>query len=428
MPCLGILSCAVPGILLSERFPCYLPAAVLAAVCFGAATFLGRRFLSCGLLIFTVFLVRHELDWRESAGRLPIDLLSQGGSAVQATGVVTSDPVAAGYAYRVPHWRFEMRVSGIRSEGGAVETAFPVQVYWAGAAPEWGDEVTVTGAVAPVPMPRNPGEFNLSTYLARRGIFAELSCDYPEDGHILAHGKGNPLIGWARRSREALRRRLTLGIADDPEIAGLVETITLGIKEETSGTDRELFQHVGALHLFVVNGLHVALLASIVGLLLKPLGIRRRSFALVIVPILFAYALLTGLNPGSVRAAIMAAVMFGATFVERRPFSFNTLAAAALILLLWDTNELFKTGFQFSFGVVAQLFCWRNLSRGRFFRWVFLIRFFRGGSGLRGSEFVRRDGGRFPVWPGFRWRHRWDRFHLARVISTWLLHRDSRRI
>ncbi len=140
-----------------------------------------------------------------------------------------------------------------------------------------------------------------------------------------------------------------------PRSPGIVETITLGLKQETSATDRELFQHVGALHLFVVNGLHVALLACILGLLLKPLRIHRRAFAIVIIPILFAYALLTGLNPGSVRAAIMAAVVFGASFAERRPFSLNTLAAAALILLLWDTNELFKEGFQFSFGVVAAI-------------------------------------------------------------------------
>ncbi len=146
-----------------------------------------------------------------------------------------------------------------------------------------------------------------------------------------------------------------MGIEDDPEIAGLIETITLGLKDETSTTDRELFQHVGALHLFVVNGLHIALLAGILSFLLKPFRVRRRAFALVIIPILFGYALVTGLSPGSVRAAIMAAVIFGASFAERRPFSFNTLAAAALILLLWDTNELFMEGFQFSFGVVTAI-------------------------------------------------------------------------
>jgi competence protein ComEC len=274
---------------------------------------------------------------------------------VQATGVVTSDPLPAGYAFHTIHSRFEVDVTGITCDGRSLVTRFPAQVYWTGPPPMWGDEVTLAAAISQVPLPRNPGEFDPAAYLARKGIFAELSCAYAADNGVLAHDKGNPFLAWARNARAWLQRRLALGIEDDPEAAGLIQTITLGLKQETSVAVRELFQHAGALHLFVVNGLHVALLAGILALLLKPLRIKRRAFALVIIPILFAYALLTGMSPGSVRAAIMAAVMFGASFVERRPFSFNTWAAAALILLLWDTNELFQEGFQFSFGVVAAI-------------------------------------------------------------------------
>jgi ComEC/Rec2-related protein len=352
-PCLGILFCALPGIALSEVFPCFLPAAAFAVLFFALATCLGRRILPFCLLVLTIFFIRHDLDWRRSPGRLPIDLLSQGVSLIHATGIVTSDPVPAGYAFHSVHSRFEIAVSNISADGRSLDTRFPAQVYWTGPPPDWGDQVTLTAAISPVPLPRNPSEFNASSYLARRGIFAELTCSYADDNRVLAHDKGNPFLAWARNARAALQRRITLGIADDPEIAGLIETITLGVKQETSPAVRDLFQHVGALHLFVVNGLHVALLAAILAFLLGPAGIRRRLFALVIIPILFAYALLTGLNPGSVRAAIMAAVMFGSSFVDRKPFSLNTLAAAALILLLWDTNNLYREGFQFSFGVVA---------------------------------------------------------------------------
>jgi ComEC/Rec2-related protein len=232
---------------------------------------------------------------------------------------------------------------------------------WAGPPPQWGDEVVFTASILPIPPPRNPGEFNLAAWLNRKGIFAQLSSAYAADNHILAHGKGNPIVALGRDARAFLQRRLSAGIEDDPEVAGLIQTITLGLKQETSVADRELFQHVGALHLFVVNGLHIALLVCILSLLLRPVGIRRRLFALVIIPILFAYALLTGLSSGSVRATIMAAVIFGASFVERRSFSFNTLAAAALILLVWDTNELFQEGFQFSFGVVAAIMLFAGL-------------------------------------------------------------------
>jgi len=354
-PCLGILACALPGILLSELFPCSIPVAAFAALCFALATFLGRRLLPFCLLVGVIFFIRHDLDWRRNPGRLPIDLLSQGVSLIHVTGIVTSDPIFAGYSRHTPHSHFEIRASGVTFKGRSLKTRFTSQVYWTGVPPVWGDKVTLVAAISPIPPPRNPGEFDLSAWLARRGIFAELSCDYPEDTRIIAHDKGNRLLAFARSCRAALQRRITFGIDDDPEISGLVQTITLGLKQEISYSDRELFQQVGALHLFVVNGLHIALLAGILGLLCKPLGIHRRAFALVIIPILFTYALLTGLSPGSVRAAIMAAVVFGASFVERRSFSFNSLAAAALVLLLWDTNELFQQGFQFSFGVVASI-------------------------------------------------------------------------
>jgi competence protein ComEC len=335
--------------------------ALVAVVCFAVATFLGRRGLPFWLLVFTVFFVRHELDWRRNPGRFPIDLLSQGVSIIHATGIVTSDPAPSGYGFLGERYRFDVRVTEVDREGQVLETNFPAEVDWAGMAPVWGDEVAFSASIAPLTAPRNPGEFDLAAYLARKGIFAQLTAGYTADNKILAHGMGNPIESWGRNARAFLQRRLALGIEDDPEKAGLIQTITLGVKQETSVAVRELFQHVGALHLFVVNGLHVALLAGILAFLLKPMGVHRRGFALVIIPILFAYAALTGLSPGSVRAAIMAAVMFGAAFVERRPFSFNTLSVAALILLLWDTNELFEEGFQFSFGVVAAIILLANV-------------------------------------------------------------------
>ncbi|HEX4085687.1 MAG TPA: ComEC/Rec2 family competence protein [Chthoniobacteraceae bacterium] len=354
-PCLGLLCCAFPAIFLSEHVACNLLLALLAACCFAAAVIARPRTLALALLVFTVFLARHEIDWRRNPGRLPLQLLSQGHSLVHVTGIVTSDPVSAGYAYHLTHSRFEIRVTGVTYNSRSLATGFSSEVYWTGPPPDWGDEIAFDASISPIAPPRNPGEFDLANYLAHKGIFAQLSCDYPEDSQILARGKGGFLMTWARASRQWLERRLTLGIDDSPEAAGLVQTITLGQKQEISTDDRELFQHVGALHLFVVNGLHIALLATILQFLLKPFRIHRRTFALIIIPVLFAYALLTGLNPGSVRAAIMAAVMFGASFVERRSFSLNTLAAAALILLLWDTNDLFNTGFEYSFGVVAAI-------------------------------------------------------------------------
>src|SRR5213083_1857615 len=81
----------------------------------------------------------------------------------------------------------------------------------------------------------------------------------------------------------------------------------------------------------------------------------RRSAAMLIIPLLLFYAAVTGLHISSIRAAVMASIMIGGFFFERKAFLFNSLAAAAFVLLCWNTNELFSTGFQLSFAVVGAI-------------------------------------------------------------------------
>src|SRR5207247_11083724 len=77
--------------------------------------------------------------------------------------------------------------------------------------------------------------------------------------------------------------------------------------------------------------------------------------ALPIFPLLLFYAAVTGLQVSSMRPAVMSSILLGGFFFDRRGFVLNSLAAAAVLLLCWDTNELFSTGFQLSFAVVGAI-------------------------------------------------------------------------
>ena len=333
--------------------------------CLAALPLWGKRLLPFWLCVATVFLVRHELDWRLAPGRFLEELAAEGATVIHGTGIVPDDPSLIGGAHA--HARFPMRVTSlIQTTDAKPAPTFPSWSSGPVPPPAWGDEVEFTGNIEPIFPPRNPGEFDEPAYFARKGIFREMACNYPEENRMIASSQGNRLVAWGRRCRAEMERRLRLGLEDSPEISGLIETLALGLKKELPQEDRDLFQRTGTMHLFVVNGLHIALLAGVLRFILKPLGLRRRAFAVAIIPLLFAYALLTGLSPGSVRAAVMAAVVFGASFADRKPFSWNTFAAAALILLAWDTNELFQPGFQFSFGVVGAIL----LLASRFQQWM----------------------------------------------------------
>src|SRR4051812_33889770 len=81
----------------------------------------------------------------------------------------------------------------------------------------------------------------------------------------------------------------------------------------------------------------------------------REWATLLIIPALLFYAAVTGLHTSSVRAAVMSAVLLGGFVAERKAFAFNGLAAAATLILAWNTQELFAVGFQLSFCVVAAI-------------------------------------------------------------------------
>jgi beta-lactamase superfamily II metal-dependent hydrolase len=70
-----------------------------------------------------------------------------------------------------------------------------------------------------------------------------------------------------------------------------------------------------------------------------------------------------------VRAAVMSSILLGGFFFDRKVFVLNSLAAAAVFLLCWDTNQLFSTGFQLSFVVVAAIVLFADSVSGFLQRW-----------------------------------------------------------
>ena len=178
---------------------------------------------------------------------------------------------------------------------------------------------------------------------------------YPEDGTLIRHGGGNPVLRAAQASRTWMQNALCRGLDDAPEVKSFISGIVLGIRHETPEDIEEPFQQTGTIHLFAVAGLHVGIVAALLWVLAAIARLPRKRAAAFIIPSLFFYAAVTGLHIPALRAAVMASILVGSYFFERRAFLPNSLAAAAFFILCWNTNELFSTGFQLSFAVVGAI-------------------------------------------------------------------------
>ena len=351
-PLVGLFICAGAGILAADYFPVrpLVPLIVLLPV---AALLCWRRSnLTIHLFVACAFFLLHDFHLLDQPGEDLARKFSDEPTEVVATGIVVSEPEAKRTVRDFPSSRFRLRLESVSDGNDTRPENTVVMATWRGEPPDYGDRVTITGEAVNIAPPRNPGQFDYRTYASRLGIFSQIQMPYPNDGEVIESNLGNPIVAFAIASRKWMQEKLRLGMDDSPEVAGLVQGMVLGQKNETPEETRELFQRTGTLHLFVVNGLHIGMFSYIVFMLAGLLGAGRRSSVFILIPLIFFYALLTGFSAGSIRASIMAAIVLGTQFVDRKPVTLNNLAAAGLGILLWDTNELFMTGFQFSAGVV----------------------------------------------------------------------------
>jgi competence protein ComEC len=141
----------------------------------------------------------------------------------------------------------------------------------------------------------------------------------------------------------------------DTQEAGAMSAIVLGDRGQIPKEINMAFRHTGTGHILVIAGLHMAMMTAMVIFILKLIRVPRPWQAGLSIFLVFSYALLTGGSVPVMRAAFMASVILASFSFGLESDSLNSLAFAALILLLMDASNLFDTSFQLSFAAVAAI-------------------------------------------------------------------------
>lgn len=217
-----------------------------------------------------------------------------------------------------------------------------------------GARIEVDGILREPSGPEAPGLFDYAAYLRWRGIHFELRTADPADWRFAA-GASPPPPSPAERFREWALEVLARGLDPREEEVGLLQAMTLGWKTGLTDELEEPFLRAGTLHVFAISGLHIALLATLAEHVVRVVFPARRLGGLVVIVLAWLYTAVTGLQPSAVRATLMTSCFIGGRLLERPAHPVNSLAAAALAILLWDPRQLFHAGFQLSFAVVGCL-------------------------------------------------------------------------
>lgn len=216
-----------------------------------------------------------------------------------------------------------------------------------------GDRLRIFGQLARVSPPLNPGEFDFAAHARAERRLTRIRSSAPESvTRVLAgmHWRPEFLLDSLRIRAKQLVRTLV-----GPQRAGLAAAILLGAREGLPFEETEPYLETGTIHVLVVSGMNVAILAIGLLMMLRLGWLPRRVGLCLIMAVVVGYALLAEAQPPVVRAAVLGVLASTAIWSGRQGLAFNSLFAAALVVAVINPNDLFRAGPQLSFLAVAAL-------------------------------------------------------------------------
>lgn len=189
-------------------------------------------------------------------------------------------------------------------------------------------------------------------YLADTGVRNRI-----DRGLVDAVGQGSILSEALAKIFARSSEALAIGMDPKETASHIYGAMLLGNRSQLSPREKDTYSRTGIAHLFAISGLHIGVIAAFLGAVTRGLPLSGWPLLLVRLVLLGGFVAMTGAGPSSLRALTMVASLWMAPLFFRRASGLSSLAAAALLNLLFDPMALYSTGFQFSYAVVFSLFC-----------------------------------------------------------------------
>lgn len=223
--------------------------------------------------------------------------------------------------------------------------------------PEIGDVWQFELRLKPPRGTSNPGVFDYETWLFQQRIGAT--------GYVV-NGRRNQRLqmdaaGGSSRWRKSFTARLT-NVIDDSEAAAVIAAITVGARHLVTAEQWTRYARSGTSHLMAISGLHIGLAAMAAYLLtltgsalLRWPGNHLRIALCASLVAAAAYSALSGFAVPAQRSTLMLCLLVLVLLRAREPNPLVILAAACLIVVVFDPLSTLMPGFKLSFAAVLLL-------------------------------------------------------------------------
>ncbi|MDR1518507.1 MAG: ComEC family competence protein [Dysgonamonadaceae bacterium] len=218
-----------------------------------------------------------------------------------------------------------------------------------------GDKIVFRATFQPFRNLGNPDDFDYVRFMEMRGFAGSA---YIADGKwILTDEKAlSPSILAQQMRSKILEFFRSFQLS--PDQYAFLSAVTIGDKGSLSDDVKDAFNASGTSHVLAVSGYHVGVIYLILTFLLGFMGGSRRQRVIkqtMIIVALWVYVFITGLPISVIRSAIMLTVFCMGNIVSQKGFTYNTMAIAAFLILIFNPCKFFDLGFQLSFASVFSI-------------------------------------------------------------------------
>ena len=217
-----------------------------------------------------------------------------------------------------------------------------------------GDEIWLNRAIYPVPKAFNPYQFDYSKYLEKQNVFHQI---YAQENQIKIIQTHKTIDFYIETLRNNLSKSFDIHHFK-PKTKAIIDALILGQRLELDKETIADYSNAGVIHILAISGLHISIIYFFIVFLLKPL--KRMKFGaeiqlLIVLGILWLFALLTGLPASVTRAVTLFSFISIGNYFNQPKAIYNALAISAFLILLVKPNAIFDIGFQLSYAAVLSI-------------------------------------------------------------------------
>lgn len=205
-----------------------------------------------------------------------------------------------------------------------------------------GNVINICGEFEKAEVARNSNGFSYRNYLKQDKIYGIIYCN-----KISVIANKNDIVSITNRIRMNISTRINKLYKD--EYSAFLDGILIGKTDNLSTNIKENFRDSNLSHILAISGMHVSYIILGMNLFIQKIIVSKKMKNNILIVILLAFSLLTGLSVSCVRACIMNGMILLGSNLHRKNNFYITFIFSFFIILMINPFNIFNTGMWLSY-------------------------------------------------------------------------------